>query len=255
VPDREGNFRHPYELTQETLHPNFTFDDRNGWLTAVKFAENARIRSERYQERNGIAKKMGFSSIDEAEKWAECAKMGLSPDEIISLQMRTEQPSASVKDPVRRRAGVLARSINAPLKESIKRERSIQSGISQDTAEAKAFLRETYTNQEGQLVCQCCHEKMPFKVREDYYFEAVLCLRNLECRYYENRLALCPTCAAMYQHANETDDDEMRSRLIELAADDTAPAVEIPVKLAGQEYLLRFVGRHWFDLKTVLNQN
>lgn len=59
----------------------------------------------------------------------------------------------------------------------------------------------------------------------------------------------------MYQHANETDRDEMRRRLINLAADDTAPAVEIPVQLAGQDFSLRFVGTHWFDLKTILSLN
>lgn len=36
-------------------------------------------------------------------------------------------------------------------------------------------------------------------------------------------------------------------------ADKQAPAVEIPVRLAGCEYTLRFVGTHWFDLKTILS--
>jgi hypothetical protein len=33
---------------------------------------------------------------------------------------------------------------------------------------------------------------------------------------------------------------------------DSAPSFEIPVTLAGNEYGLRFVGKHWFDLKTIL---
>ena len=252
VPDREGNFHRPCEVTQETLHPDFIFDDRNGWLSAVKFGEHSRISSEGYQRRNEQAKSFGFSSVDTAKKWAECEKLGMSPDEFISKHKQTEQPGESVRDPVRRRAGVLERSDNAPEKESVRRERLIQSGIQLDTAEAKAYLRAKYTNTENQLICQCCQNEMPFKIGEDHYFEAILCLRNLDRRYYENRLALCPTCAAMYQHANETDNDEMRRRLIELTADDTALAVEIPVHLAGRDFALRFVGTHWFDLKTIL---
>ena len=55
--------------------------------------------------------------------------------------------------------------------------------------------------------------------------------------------------------ACDTDEAELRRRIIELDAEDQAPAVEIPVRLAGREYTLRFVGTHWFDLKTILSGN
>lgn len=93
---------------------------------------------------------------------------------------------------------------------------------------------------------------MPFKVNGDYYFEAVQCIRGHDHHYFENRLALCPTCAAMYQHAKETDDSEIHRLIVGHEADDQAPAVAIPVRLAGRDLALRFVGTHWFDLKTVL---
>jgi hypothetical protein len=96
---------------------------------------------------------------------------------------------------------------------------------------------------------------MPFKLRSgDHYFEAVQCVRNQDTHDFQNRLALCPTCAAMYQYVRETDDTEMRCRIVEHAADDKAPSVDIPVHLVGREYTLRFVGTHWFDLKTVLSR-
>ena len=92
------------------------------------------------------------------------------------------------------------------------------------------------------------------QVGDEYYFEAVQCIRSLDKHYFENRLALCPTCAAMYQHARATDDTEIRRRLVEHNAPDNAPSVEIPVTLAGKERRLRFVGKHWFDLKTILSK-
>jgi len=93
---------------------------------------------------------------------------------------------------------------------------------------------------------------MPFKARDDYYFEAVQCVRGLDHHYFENRLALCPTCAAMYQYARETEDAEIRRAIVESDVPDTVPSTCIPVRLAGNEHRLRFVGSHFLDLKTVL---
>ena len=56
----------------------------------------------------------------------------------------------------------------------------------------------------------------------------------------------------MYQHARVTDDEEIIRRLVDHEAPDDAAAVEIPITLAGKDYALRFVGKHWFDLKTLL---
>ena len=56
----------------------------------------------------------------------------------------------------------------------------------------------------------------------------------------------------MYQNARETEDTEIRRLIVEHAAPDNSPSVEIPVTLAGKQFNLRFVGTHRFDLKTVL---
>ena len=170
----------------------------------------------------------------------------------MSKNSNIELPEESVPNPDRRRKGVLERSENAPSKESVMRERSIQPGIANILAEAKAYLRAKYTNPHGEMVCQCCQYQMPFKIGDAYYFEAVQCVKEMKNHHIENRLALCPTCAAMYQHARETDDTEIRRLIVEHAAPDNASSVEIPVTLAGKQLNLRFVGTHWFDLKTVL---
>jgi hypothetical protein len=83
---------------------------------------------------------------------------------------------------------------------------------------------------------------MPFKVGDEHYFEAVQCVRGLEYQYFENRLALCPTCAAMYVHARQTDDAEVLRSIIDQEVSDTASSAEIRMELAG------------FDLKTVLGE-
>lgn len=257
IPDKAGNFHRPADIDRESLHPEFLFDDRNGWLTAIGFGKNINKRSEEYWTRNEAAKKMGFGSVEQAEELAKLvSETRITPEELrswVSQRQRTSQPEESVQNPERRRKGVLERRSNAPTRESVTRERSIQPGARSETLEAKAYLRAKYKNTEGQLTCQCCHAEMPFKVRDDYYFEAVQCVHGLNHRYFENRLALCPTCAAMYQHARETDDAEIRQSIIEHDASDAASSVEITIRLAGHQLQLRFVGTHWFDLKTVLN--
>jgi len=257
IPDKSGAFHKPQEMTRDDLRRDFPYDDRNGLLTAIGFGERAKRRSEEYQARNEVAKVMGFASAEEAEELAKLvSESGVTPGELRSLviqRQRASQPEESVPNPERRRQGVLERRDNAPTKEGVTRERTIQPNARPETLEAKAYLRAKYRNSEGQLICQCCHAEMPFKVRNDYYFEAVQCVRGLDHHYFENRLALCPTCAAMYQHARETGDAEIRRSIIEHDALDSASFVEINIKLAGRQFQLRFVGTHWFDVKTVLS--
>jgi hypothetical protein len=256
VPQGNEIFVRPAEGTRELLPEGFPFDAGWAWLKAIDFGIEADKKTKEYQQKQAVARELGFESLEEAAKWKRIRDVGISPDEILhqfAQRSRASQPEESVPNPERRRKGVLERRDNAPTKESVTRERTIQPGARPETLEAKAYLRAKYRNPEGQLVCQCCHAEMPFKVRDDHYFEAVQCVRGLDHHYFENRLALCPTCAAMYQHARETDDTEIRRSIIEHDALDTASSAEITIRLAGRQFQLRFVGTHWFDLKTVLN--
>ena len=94
---------------------------------------------------------------------------------------------------------------------------------------------------------------MPFRLRSgDHYFEAVQCVKGLQQHFYENRLALCPTCAAMYQHARANSDDDLRRSIVTCEVGQGDAAIKLEIELAGETRTLRFVGTHFFDLKTVL---
>ena len=224
----------------------------NGWIEGVGLGANARTRSEEYQEKNRAAQNLKFKSADVAEMCAKVAASGLNPQELLSKPKKPEMPEGAVINPERRRKRMQDDSANAPDKESVVRERSILVGINEDTGKAKAYLRSIYMNHNDKFFCQCCRLDMPFRIEELHYFEAVQCVRDLKKRHIENRLALCPTCSAMYQHARMTVDSEMRHRIISLNEPDTSPSVEIPIVLARHDYRLHFVGKHWFDLKTIL---
>lgn len=258
IPQGDGIFVRPTEASRELLPEGFPFDPGWPWLKALHFGDAATKASEAYRQKQAVAKELGFESAEEAEKWKKVKDSGISPDEILAQHAQRQcpsQPEESVRDPERRRRILQTNAADAPSKESVQRERSIQKGVSEITAQAKAYLRAKNKNPEGQLICQCCHEEMPFKLPSgEHYFEAVQCIGDKETRHFQNRLALCPTCAAMYQYARETDEAELRRRIVEHDADDQASAVEIPVRLAACERTLRFVGAHWFDIKTVLKE-
>ncbi len=260
VPQKDGRFVKPAEARSSELPAGFSFDPGQEWLKAIGFGDEEKKHSEEYRARDRMARDMGLASVDELTKYLDAIKeSGLTPEQNLvagAQRKQISQPEESVKDPQKRRRGVKEDGDSAPPKESVIRERSIQPGVPEVTATAKAYLRVKYMNSEGQLVCQCCHEEMPFKLRSgDHYFEAVQCVRDQDAHYHQNRLALCPNCAAMYQNARETDDAEIRRRIVAHGADDQAPAVDIPVRLAGRDQTLRFVGTHWFDLKTVFAEH
>ncbi|MGQ0793412.1 MAG: sacsin N-terminal ATP-binding-like domain-containing protein [Deltaproteobacteria bacterium] len=256
IPNKSGEFCGAQDMTKDSLRTDFPYDDRNGLLTAIGFAERAKKRSEEYVRKDAWAEENGFGSAEELDKWRQVREAGISPDEILANHQKASLPEESVKDPERRRKAVLEESEDAPDRQSVKCERSIIPGTDTVIAEAKTYLRAKYTNSDEELVCQCCHGEMPFKVKvnggEEYYFEAVQCVRELTKHYPQNRLALCPLCAAMYKHARETGDETLRRRISSRDAADTDSSVEIQVRLEKSEFRLRFVGTHWFDLKTVL---
>lgn len=258
VPDREGGFHCPKDVSKVSLHPDFVFDDRNGWLTAIGFGEEDRKRSHNYQQKNALAKSLGFDDAEHMEL-AQKATRGKSKEELARMareqesSAREEFPEKPSADPERRRQKLVERRENAPARETVQRERSIEPGLASIKAEAKAYLRGAYTNGNGKLICQCCRDPMPFRLpkTDQDYFEAVLFSKGLEQQFYENYLALCPTCAAKYQHACMESREELKDKV--LAADpDGQENVTLDVTLAEQPATIRFVGAHALDLKVIL---
>ena len=258
IPDKNGVFRRPQEMTPDDLRGDFPFDQRNGLLAAIGFGQDVRKRDENYKQHDKVAKEVGFNSADEMKKIGALMKDGSfslkDAEAIVNTSQSIAQPEESVPNPERRRKKVTENSANALKKESEIRERSIRPGAREEKSDAKTYLRAKYRNPEGLLICQCCRSEMPFKVKDEYYFEAVQCMRDLDSHCKENHFALCPNCAAMYRYARESGDEEIRRFIIELNDSSTAESAEITVRLAGREFQLRFVGTHLFDLRTILKK-
>lgn len=86
IPDKNGKFRIPQEMTKEMLPDEFVYNNKNGWLSAIGFEANAK-KSFENEERNQaiveqekihkakVAKEAGFDSVEEMEDAKEFAKM------------------------------------------------------------------------------------------------------------------------------------------------------------------------------------
>jgi len=258
IPDRSGVFRTPEEMTQDALLTDFPYDDRNGLLTAIGFGVDAKKRTEEYRQRNELARSWGFVDAEYMELVQKAVK-GRSKEDLARMAgerefaAREDFPEKPSANPERRQRLAVERRENAPAREKVQRERSIEPGLAGIKAEAKAYLRGAYTNGNGKLICQCCRDPMPFKLPKTNqdYFEAVQFVDKLDKQFYENYLALCPICSAKYQHACQTDTEAIKRHFMELQPDGTS-SVEIQVQLAGTMASLRFVAVHALDLHAVI---
>ena len=259
IPDANGDFYMPQDISRDQLPPGFLFDDRNGLLSVIGFEEAVQRQSAEYMRKDLVAQEFGFDGLGSATELANALReSGLDPKTAAALikqhGARPEQPEEEVRNPTRRRKGVMEHRDNAPENSAVRRERSIQPNLPGVVAEAKAYLRAKYTNAHGQMVCQACSNEMPFKLRTgEYYFEAVQVLKGLAQHFYENRLALCPTCAAMYQFARSSTDEDVRSAIVAVNGEKVEARVAVTVVLAAEQRTVHFVGTHFFDLQVVLN--
>ena len=262
IPDKSGEFHKPQDMTRNELRIDYPYDDRNGLLTAIGFGEQAKKDSEEYVSQNYHAQIMGFMSAEEAEKMAHVAKLlrecGQSPDRLIeqfmpSLNKKEPSfPSRAVVNPERREERLAEQISDAHEKKYEKRERSIR--ITRGTIDPIQWLRNQYTNESGQMVCQICKEEMPFRKRDgEYYFEAVEGLSRLHFlnEHEAQFLALCPLCAAKYNEFVKNDEGIMELLKQELAS---AVDCDVPLMLGDVKTSIRFVETHFHDLRVIIQQ-
>jgi hypothetical protein len=157
-----------------------------------------------------------------------------------------EFPERSAQNPERRAERLAERARAAPEKTYESRTRSVRTSDKEARQMARPYLRDLYTNEAGDMICQACHDIMPFRLADGTpYFEAPELIQTVSTELPENHLALCPTCCAKWQHANDASDAELREVI------QGAEAPEIHVTLAGQLTRLRFVRLHFDDLRTI----
>lgn len=252
VLDRDGNLRTPARATEEDLAPGLSMPAQEpSLLSEVGFGRDAVRAAARRNERDIQAEAFGLPSADVAEQfgrwWHEDPE---SAARFLAEREPQDFPEGVSEDPERRARIAGADALGAPERRYAKRERQI--ALDEQKSRAKRYLTENYTTSDSVMVCQACHQEMPFKVNDAYYFEAVQFIRGRRRDHHQNRLALCPLCAAKYQHAKESDDETLLEDILTAPLTAGAPWLDIPVMLAGESAALRFTSKHAIDLRAAL---
>jgi len=242
LPDQDGVFYSPVELFLTNLPEGFE-----------------KHTPEAYE----LAMKLGMRKAEELQL---ADKLGI-PHKLISLiqhdpgpilawyeeqqQKKPALPSSIPKDPDRRREKAAEAAYNA--EEKTYKAVTMNRRISPGNIDPKAYLRSHNTNKDDQLICQLCGKSMPFRLPNgDEYFEAYQYTEVLKKEYEANHLALCPNCAAEFEHACHTNENKRAELILDLNPEvDEANLVvhlDMPVHRC-----LRFTQRHLIDLQAAIS--
>lgn len=251
IPGKDGKYYLPKEISQKSLRDDFEYDDRNGWLTAVGFAEEEQKATKEYRQRKEIAKQLGITLQDidflkilkeSPEKYKKIKR------QVEELLAPTEFPERPSIDPERRTQRAKGRAGEAAEKKYEGRNRSVR--VSGPAGDNVTYLEQNYTNDKEQLVCQICENEMPFRRRDGrYYFEAVQLLDDLAKEHVAAYVALCPLCAAKFKELVKRD-EKQRQRLREDIVNSEELRMEL--ELGKESGSIRFVEKHLLDIRGFL---
>jgi hypothetical protein len=250
IPQGDGLFVTPAEAVRDLLPEGFPFDAGSAWLKAIGFGRNAAAKSDEQRQKEIVAKELGFrdqASLERAKRFT-----ALPPEEQERILAEREHfpgkelPEHEPANPERRAERVGAKAASAPDRRTEERTRSVSIGLDQVKQEAGQYLRQQYTNSDGEMICQICKTQLPFRLDDGGdYFEAVEFLPELSKRHYQNYLALCPNHAAMFQYANGSSSC-IENEFINLVSN------ELSILLAQRDLTIYFTKTHIADLKEVI---
>jgi hypothetical protein len=250
IPQSGGSFVKPVDAKNDQLPDGFAFDSGYEWIKRVHFGQGDRHRAEEVARRDTAAKELGFGDARTFERAKAFAALPMADQEAILAEVERKKkrtfPTHEPQNSDRRaeRVGEMAKA--APERITEQRTRSVAVGREAVKSDTEQYLREQYTNHDGELFCQVCKAPMPFKLDDgSYYFEKVEFLGVLKRRHYQNYLALCPNHAAMFIEANGSE-GLMKDILVSLKSG------ELPVVLAQKEMTIKFTTTHLSDLRKVI---
>ncbi len=247
IPDGTGGFRRPNDVRYHDLPEDWNRNEQLARALGVMLSEQ--------QDIDAAIKDVGFDSLEEAKEMARLKKE--DPEGFQrwreSRQAQPAFPERTSADPERRKRKAKEKAAGAPDKQHEKRERSVRTSRTQGKAEVEAYLRDLYTNDDDQLICQICQDEMPFREKNGkHYFEKVEAF-DLPKELDANYLALCPVCAAKYDEFVFHGSDDARDTLRDAFAQ-IGDALELPVTLGEESATIRFVQSHAIDLRAMVSE-
>jgi hypothetical protein len=243
LPDQEGDFYSPSELFLADLSDGFEKDTPEAYELAIKLGM-------RKAEELLLADKLGLphkliSFIQD------------DPDGVLEWYQEQQHkiiilPSSITHDPHRRmiKAASVANNAGEKTYKAVQINRRISAG----NIEPKAYLRIHHTNSEGRLICQLCNQPMPFQYPDgEDFFVACQYIELLGKELEANYLALCPNCAAEFQYACQTDENQRAELILDLDPTIDETELVVPIDMPVHQHL-HFTQRHLIDLQMAVNE-
>lgn len=251
IPTRDGSIEKPGDITTDQLLDDFQGAEELIDALGINQGVGWRASSEDDNKRQH-ANMLGVSLEDIEFLKRHPDEFAQLKAEIASRNSKPTFPTRPVTNPERRQERIADQLSESPKKEYEERERSIRT--TRGAIDPSLWLREQYTNDNGQMVCQICKKEMPFRKRDgQYYFEAVEAFSQdqFPLEYEAQFLALCPLCAAMYKELGKKDEAvmaDLRKALLNM------DSLEAPLRLGDLETTIQFVETHLCDIKTILEE-
>ena len=273
--DKVGNWKKPEDVSFETLHEMYRPRDMCLALEKIGFGRKAAVvkreEIEKRRVQDEVVRELGATSKDEIlealDVMRAAAKEGIDVRALIAKRrMVAEMPESASGNAERRRDRVVDIYADAELQSRELRERSVKTSRSL-APEAREMLIGYYTDDHREMRCQLCRNPMPFSKRDgEAYFECFQLFRDMKKETKEHYLALCPTCAAMYDEwvrKHEKNSiclrDAIRSR--QVSNGKGSVSLQLPdcgtpscTKPPTSGMSLYFGAKHFIDLQTVLGQ-
>lgn len=273
IPNKDGEFCRPCDITEAELCDGFEYNDDALFLQNIGFGDETQAPDDIAT----ILEKAGFSVSAADEEWfrqsdemkAEILRMLREQKERKRLTLtealgeeNKEQAEydddddygrdISVKNPSAR-----AKKQQEDFEEGLEKRPSIKHVMrytysSKTSVLEKQFIREQYKGK-----CQLCGREPIRKHKGDIYFEAInivstanldkSLLNNVDAGW--NTLCLCPTCAAEYRYCSKNlDNFENQVETIRVEAGSNE-YVFLEIELKSQKIKIRFTPRHFIALK------
>lgn len=253
--DREGELKLPQQISLEELRDGWKHPPANSLVLKLGFGAEAAQLEQIEAAKPFHAEQLGIE-VEDAELLKEAHAAGITSDdlrEFIAQRRSLEAyPNGASDDPDRRSAMAAHDAGSAPIHTTEIRDRSVVVGQGPSAEEAKTYLRGLYTNADGNMHCQACHFVLPFKIKGEWYFEAIQFIGSRNRTHRQNALALCPLCAAKYRYKRETTDGAMLNALSALEIAAGAGRIELSVLVNGEVVRLWFTGKHALDLQAAM---
>ncbi len=243
--NKDNQFYSPTELSLEDLPEEFKHNENLRERLGMKSSSVTTLAQE-------IGVKIEHIEIlrNTPEKFEKFLELEATHE--LKVQ-KVKFPERETKNPEYREKRIGEEVRNAPFKSYEKRERSVRTSSS--SIDQKIWLKNEYTNEEGQMVCQICKKEMSFKKHDgEYYFEAVELFGKDDSpvEYHELYIALCPLCSAKYKEFVKKSFEQ--TALVKKAILEHKEP-EISIRLEDNiQHSIRFVRKHFYDLKAVLKK-